>query len=87
MREIRSSGSVRGVRSDPYPNRDTPKSDAVGSVLFGMLAGTRILRLNTDSKAAPVGGLRLGLLALRCSSFAPAEPIQKDFASDEEPYD
>jgi len=22
MREIRSSGSVRGVRSDPYPYRD-----------------------------------------------------------------
>jgi hypothetical protein len=44
-------------------------------------------RAGTDSKAAPEGGLRLGLLALRCSSFAPAEPIQKDFASDEEPYD
>ena len=42
----------------------------------------------TDSKAAPPrDGLRLGLLALGCSSFSPAEPIQKNFAADEEPYD
>jgi hypothetical protein len=38
MREIRLSGSVRGVRRKPYPYRDRPKSDAVGSVLFGMMA-------------------------------------------------
>lgn len=32
MREIRPYGSVRGVRSDPYPYRDEPYSDAEGSV-------------------------------------------------------
>jgi hypothetical protein len=32
MREIRPSGSVRGVRRNPYPYRDTPKTAAVGSV-------------------------------------------------------
>ena len=26
MRETRPSGSVRGVRSDPYPYRDTPST-------------------------------------------------------------
>jgi hypothetical protein len=34
MREIRSSGSVRGVRSDPYPYRDMPQPAAIGSALF-----------------------------------------------------
>jgi hypothetical protein len=34
MREIRLSGSVRGVRRNPYPYRDTPKPDAEGSVLL-----------------------------------------------------
>ena len=32
MREIRPSGSVRGVRSDPYPYRDNISADAVGGV-------------------------------------------------------
>jgi len=32
MREIRLSGSVRGVRRNPYPYRDHPKTDAEGSV-------------------------------------------------------
>ena len=35
MREIRQSGSVRGVRRNPYPYRDPRKSDAVGSAGFG----------------------------------------------------
>jgi hypothetical protein len=34
MREIRPSGSVRGVRSNPYPYRDTPPPDAAGSALL-----------------------------------------------------
>jgi len=33
MREIRLSGSVRGVRRNPYPYRDPHPSDAVGGVL------------------------------------------------------
>ena len=28
MREIRQSGSVRGVRSNPYPYRDSHRLDA-----------------------------------------------------------
>jgi hypothetical protein len=36
MREIRLSGSVRGVRRNPYPYRDLPKTDAVGSAGFTM---------------------------------------------------
>jgi len=36
MREIRQSGSVRGVRRKPYPYRDLPKSDAVGSALLSV---------------------------------------------------
>src|ERR1700753_1900246 len=31
MREIRSSGSVRGVGRQPYPYRDIGSADAVGS--------------------------------------------------------
>jgi hypothetical protein len=31
VRETRSHGSVRGVRSNPYPYRDTPTPDAEGS--------------------------------------------------------
>lgn len=31
MREIRSYGSVRGVRSNPYPYRDTPPTGAAGT--------------------------------------------------------
>ena len=31
MREIRSYGSVRGVRSNPYPYRDRPTPGAVGT--------------------------------------------------------
>jgi hypothetical protein len=34
MREIRQSGSVRGVRRNPYPYRDGPPADAEGSVLL-----------------------------------------------------
>ena len=34
MREIRPSGSVRGVRRKPYPYRDTPPADAEGSAVF-----------------------------------------------------
>jgi hypothetical protein len=34
MREIRSYGSVRGVRSNPYPYRDIPTPDAEGSALL-----------------------------------------------------
>jgi len=34
MREIRSSGSVRGVRSDPYPYHDATTADAVGSAIL-----------------------------------------------------
>jgi hypothetical protein len=41
MREIRPSGSVRGVRRKPYPYRDTLLPDAEGSVS------------STRSKAAP----------------------------------
>jgi hypothetical protein len=37
MREIRQSGSVRGVRRKPYPYRDLPKTDAVGSAGFTTL--------------------------------------------------
>jgi hypothetical protein len=33
MREIRSYGSVRGVRSNPYPYRDTPTPGSVGTAL------------------------------------------------------
>jgi hypothetical protein len=35
VREIRSHGSARGVRSNPYPYRDTPPPDAVGGAAFG----------------------------------------------------
>ena len=35
MREIRPSGSVRGADREVRPYRDLPKTDAVGSVLFG----------------------------------------------------
>jgi hypothetical protein len=38
MREIRLSGSVRGVRRNPYPYRDLSKTDAEGSVVFGGFA-------------------------------------------------
>jgi hypothetical protein len=31
MREIRSYGSVRGVRSNPYPYRDSPTPGAEGT--------------------------------------------------------
>jgi hypothetical protein len=41
MREIRPSGSVRGVRSNPYPYRD-PILPVQSTALFGTLAGTRI---------------------------------------------
>lgn len=41
MREIRSSGAVRGVRSDPYPCRDTTPADAEGSAVLGTLVLTR----------------------------------------------
>lgn len=43
MREIRPSGSVRGVRRNPYPYRDAHPADAEGSAGFGMLIrrGTR----------------------------------------------
>ena len=34
MREIRSYGSARGVRSNPYPYRDIPTPAAVGSALL-----------------------------------------------------
>jgi hypothetical protein len=34
MREIRSYGSARGVRSNPYPYRDTLTPDAEGSALL-----------------------------------------------------
>jgi len=34
MREIRSYGSARGVRSNPYPYRDIPPPDAVGGALL-----------------------------------------------------
>jgi len=34
MRETRPPGSVRGVRSNPYPYRDTLTPAAVGSVHF-----------------------------------------------------
>ena len=47
MREIRSSGSVRGVRSNPYPYRDTvhPLQSSAGALLgyggspFSILSG------------------------------------------------
>jgi hypothetical protein len=39
MREIRSYGSVRGVRSNPYPYRDIPHPGAEGTAL--LLAGQR----------------------------------------------
>jgi hypothetical protein len=41
MREIRLYGSVRGVRRNPYPYRDTPPPDAVGSADLGTLILTR----------------------------------------------
>ena len=50
MREIRSSGSVRGVRSDPYPYRDPIPPDAVGGVLFTPSGGLGSL-LFTDVNA------------------------------------
>jgi hypothetical protein len=34
MRETRPSGSVRGVRSNPYPYRDNPPPDAVGGEIL-----------------------------------------------------
>jgi hypothetical protein len=34
MREIRSSGSVRGVQSDPYPYRDGAPTRCASIVLF-----------------------------------------------------
>jgi hypothetical protein len=40
MREIRPSGSVRGVRRKPYPYRDNPQPDAEGSAGLGMLKPT-----------------------------------------------
>jgi len=35
MRETRSSGSVRGVRSDPYPYRDSVTPMPEAAPLFG----------------------------------------------------
>ncbi len=49
MREIRPSGSVRGVRRNPYPYRD-PIIPVQSTVLFGTLAGTRISRLAQTAK-------------------------------------
>jgi hypothetical protein len=50
MREIRLSGSVRGVRRNPYPYRD-PLFPMRSSAGFGMLAGTRISRLYLNESA------------------------------------
>ncbi len=48
MRETRPSGSVRGVRSDPYPYRDPTSSGAKHRVLT-----TR----HTQEPACPKGGV------------------------------
>ena len=49
MREIRLSGSVRGVRRKPYPYRDRPKSDAVGSVALRQTSHERRTELQTPA--------------------------------------
>jgi hypothetical protein len=41
MREIRPSGSVRGVRSDPYPYRDAASSRCAAALFLVLLASSR----------------------------------------------
>jgi hypothetical protein len=52
MREIRLSGSVRGVRRKPYPYRDM-LNPMRSSVLFGMLALGRISGLPQTAHPLP----------------------------------
>ncbi len=51
MRETRSYGSVRGVRSNPYPYRDSPTPGAEGTAL--LLVGPR-------PTMRPLGRVRFG---------------------------
>jgi len=44
MREIRPSGSVRGVRRKPYPYRGMPNPHAKHGAFFGDAGGERIWR-------------------------------------------
>ena len=57
MREIRPSGSVRGVRRKPYPYRDSPQPDAVGSVVFR----EGLLEVQTAEETVIVAGVSVGI--------------------------
>jgi hypothetical protein len=59
MREIRSYGSVRGVRSNPYPYRDIPKPDAEGSANTITPKNTFRAGKNTTSTVAESPHLRV----------------------------
>ena len=61
MREIRLYGSVRGVRSNPYPYRDPPTADAEGSAKTstppppsGRARTSPPLRSNRHTASAPI---------------------------------
>ena len=48
MREIRLSGSVRGVRRNPYPYRDVGSAAATAAPFFGMLWLRHLLPLDLN---------------------------------------
>jgi hypothetical protein len=50
MREIRPSGSVRGVRRKPYPYRDTLTPDAVGGALLTFSTSRPVTRQTDPAK-------------------------------------
>ncbi len=54
MREIRLSGSVRGVRSDPYPYRDMAQADAVGGVVLWDAGPDMELSCCHDARPSPL---------------------------------
>jgi hypothetical protein len=55
MRETRSYGSARGVRSNPYPYRDTPTPDAEGGAKT-LSPGTQLVSTRAPRNLTPDRG-------------------------------
>jgi hypothetical protein len=76
MREIRSYGSVRGVRSNPYPYRDTPPPDAVGGALLTFPRYRTVTRESDTRQTVPARLTPLSLIASRVAAHPPSRTIE-----------